>query len=254
MDKHETKPTLASMPQVIDMQRLAGKAFINMPKSKANQILRTDASQKAFMKKLSELCNFQIQNEQALVAIPLLIDYYNKVYGIDISDIAEMEFPEHATFQTFMAVSPKLDEDQIMMSLREYFKIELYRYKEPVAKNINRDEEAKIQKRPSGLYVFAHSGQDEPDTNHRNKSYDDAVAEKITFANAKEYLLMTGFHKFIKGYFMDKKGWTRTSSLWVGGNLVLGNWSDANSKLYLRNGGRDYGHADDGPRELFLTL
>ena len=163
MSKHDTNPDFASMPQVIDLQRLAGKAFIKMSKSKANQILRSDAAQKQFIRDLAKLCNMTIKSERGLIAIPLLMDYYTKVYGIDISEIAEMEFPEHATLQTFMAVSPKLDEDQIMLSLSEYFKINLHRYKEPIATNINRDEETKIQKRPSGLYVFAHGGSDEPD-------------------------------------------------------------------------------------------
>ena len=246
---------LASIEQVLDMQYQISLGLRKMPEAKAKYLLKDKNAMQKFVQKLYKELEIPTQSEQVLAAIPLLIDYYSKVYGIDISEVAEMEFPEHATLQTFMAVSPKLgDEDQIMMSLREYFKINLYRYKEPVAKNVNRDEEAKIQKRPSGLYVFAHSGQDEPDTNHRNKSYDDAVAAKMTFANAKEYLLMTGFHKFTKGYFMDKKGWTRTASLWVDGYLVGGRWSDASSGLCLSNGVRGYGNAGSGPRELFLTL
>lgn len=250
--KHDNKPTFASMPQVIDMQRLAGIAFSKMPKSKANQILGSDASQKTFIRNLQKLLwGTQVlnHNPHAMIAIPLIIDYYEKVFAIDVSEIAEMEFPEHATLQTYMAVSPKLDEDQIMICLREYFKINLYRYKESVAKNINRERE---QKRPDGLYVFAHSGQDEPDADHCGKSYNDAIGEQMVFANAKEYLLMTGFHKFTKGYFMDKNGWTHTSSLWSGGSLVCADWSGGESRLRVGSGLVDSRDSDRGPRQLIL--
>ena len=195
-----------------------------------------------------------IQNDDAVLAKSFLIDYYQKVYGIDISEIYEMKFPDNKKFAHYMAVSPKINENQIMEALKAYFKINLGMYKSPVAKNINRAEEVKIQQRPSGLYVFAHKGEDEPDAEHLGKSYDDAVAAKVVFANAKEYLLMTGFHKFTKGYFMDKKGWTRTASLWSDGCLVGGGWRGDDSGLWLGSGGRDYRRSDSGPRELFLTL
>lgn len=250
--KHPTK--LASIEQVLDMQYQISLGLRKMPEAKASYLLKDKNAMQKFVQKLYRELEIPTQSEQALIAIPLLIEYYTKVYGIDISEIAEMEFPQHGTFQTFMAVSPKMDEDRIMLSLREYFKINLYRYKEPIATNINRNEEAKIQKRPSGLYVFAHGGSDEPDADHRNKSYDDAVAAKMTFANAKEYLLMTGFHKFTKGYFMDKKSWTRTSSLWLDGCLVGGSWCDDDSELCMSYGGRDGRRAGRGPRELFLNL
>lgn len=245
---------LASIEQVLDMQYQISLGLRKMPETKASYLLKDKNAMQKFVQKLYKELEIPTQSEQVLMAIPLLIEYYKKVYGIDISEIAEMEFPEHGTLQTFMAVSPKLDEDQIMVSIREYFEINLYRYKEPVAKNINRDEEAKIQKRPSGLYLIAHSGQDEPDTSHRNKSYSDAVAAKMIFANAKEYLLMTGFHKFTKGYFMDKNGWTRTASLWSDCSVVLGRWLGCNSGLCVGDSGRDRRFVDYGPRELFLSL
>lgn len=250
--KHPAK--LASTEQILDIQYQISLGLRKMPEAKAKLLLKDKKAFQQFVAKLYKELEIPTQSEQVLIAIPLLIEYYNKVYGIDISEIAEMEFPEHGSFQTFMAVSPQMDEDRIMLSLREYFKMNTYRYKEPIASNINRDEEAKIQKRPSGLYVFAHGGGNEPDADHRNKSYDDAVAAKMTFANAKEYLLMTGFHKFTKGYFMDKKSWTRTSSLWLDGFLVDGYWSDGYSKLFVGNGYRDCRNTDSGPRELFLNL
>lgn len=247
--KNETK--LLSPAQLVDLQRLAGKAFLTMPKSEADKILSTDANQKAFIRKIKNLYCDRIKNknEVAQSQIATLIDYYQKVYNIDVSEISTMEFPKHDSLQTFMAVSPLLNEDQIMTAQKKYFNINLYRYQDPSADTINRSKE---QSRPSGLYVFAHSGQDEPDTQHRNKSYNDATAEKMIFANAKEYLLITGFHKFTKGYFMDKNGWTRTSSLWSGGRLVYGCWSSGNSKLCLGPGNVGDRFSNFGPRQLAL--
>lgn len=124
-----------------------------------------------------------------------------------------------------------------------------YAYRSPVASNINRKVE---QKRPQGLYVFAHAGGDDPDAQHLGKSYDDAVEVNMTFMNPKEYLLATGFHRWLKKYFMDLKGATRTSSLWSDGGLVGGYWLPSNGGLGLYGGDRDDRDSGSGPRELFL--
>ncbi len=248
--KNEIK--LLSPAQLVDLQRLAGKALMTMPKSEADKILSTDANQKAFIRKIKKLYydgNIKNQNEMATNQIASLIDYYQKVYGIDVSEISTMEFPKHDSLQTFMAVSPLLNEDKIMMAQKKYFNINLYRYQDPSANAIDRSKE---QLRPNGLYVFAHSGQDEPDLLHCNKSYNDAMAEQIIFANAKEYLLMTGFHKFTKGYFMDRNGWTCTSSLWSDGSAVGGSWSGGGPRLCLGRGDVDYRFSIYGPRQLIL--
>ncbi|OGZ06675.1 MAG: hypothetical protein A3D65_02010 [Candidatus Lloydbacteria bacterium RIFCSPHIGHO2_02_FULL_50_13] len=162
----------------------------------------------------------------------LLEQYFHKVFGHTI-DLAGIDFPEKKGFGTWMAVPPELDEDKIMECLTKHFKVSSYAWKTPVALNIDR---AKEQRRPSSLYVFAHRGGDEPDDVHRNKSYDRAMAEGFPFANPKEYLLMTGFHRYVEGYFMDKKGWTRTSSLFSDGNMVYGHGDDDGAKLHLSQG------------------
>jgi hypothetical protein len=113
--KNETK--LLSPTQLVDLQRLAGKAFMTMPKSNADKILSTDANQKAFIQKIKKLHSndsTKNQNETTQNQVAVLIDYYQKVFGIDISEISDMAFPEHETFKTYMAVSPLLNEDQIM--------------------------------------------------------------------------------------------------------------------------------------------
>ena len=270
MGNRGTKPTFASPSQAMDMQRLAGKLFLKMPQSKANKYLNSAEGQKQFINELSELIKLKlpVQNEHALITIPFILDYYRKVEGIDVSEILEMDFPEHEYLRAFMVMSPLHDEDQIMEAQQKYFhkkdgfivatdeesRINLYKYMNPVAGNIDRKEETYFQKRPSGLYITAHSGEDKPDSKHRGKSYDDAVIEKMTIATVREYLRLNGLHKFTKGYFMDKAGWTRTASLWSDGFVVSGCWSVSDSKLYLSYGNRDYRFADNGPRELFLSL
>ena len=145
--------------------------------------------------------------------------YFAEVLGYTL-DLSGVVFPEKVGFTTYMVVPADINEDYIFRRITEHFKVGQYAWQSPVADNVNRKIE---QKRPQGLYVFAHAGGDEPDAKHLGKSYDDAMAVNMTFMNPKEYLLATGFHHFInKDHFMDVKGCTRTSSLWWGGGLVSG--------------------------------
>lgn len=250
MSKHETNlgPKISN-ENLLEIQYQIGRAFRFMPDTTAKGILKNKKEFQKLLQKISKDLSIPFVSENAIRQIPLLEDYFKKVFGLDIPGIAELNFPEHDVFKTLMVVSPKHDEDQIIEAITGYNKVNLFRYKNPIAKNINRDEE---QVRPKAFYSFAHIGGDEPDQNHLGKSYDDAMAIKMIFANPKEYLLMTGFHNFTKMHFMDKKGWTRTSSLWSSGGLVYGDWGDDRSELRLGYGNRADRGADDGPRELVL--
>lgn len=178
----------------------------------------------------------------------LIEQYFAKVLGYTL-DLSGIVFPEKEGFVTYMAVPSDLTEDQIFSCITTHFKEEQYSYQSPVASNIKREVE---QKRPQGLYVFSHLGDDEPDAKHLGKSYDDAMAVNMTFMNTKEYLLVTGFHCWLKDHFMDVKGWTHISSLWSGGHLVNGCWRPGRGGLYLTGSDRDDRLSCDGPRELFL--
>ncbi|MBU3968998.1 hypothetical protein KJ991_02160 [Patescibacteria group bacterium] len=203
--------------------------------------------------------DISIQSKNIFAQTPLLEKYYQEVYGITL-DLSEIVFPEHPDFPAIMVDDLSQNEDEIMECIQKFFNkpgapVNLYKYKNPVAENIDRkSEELQVRQLQSGLVVFAHTGQDEPDDKHRKKSYSMAIVEKLMFAKYREYLRMTGFHKFIKGYFMDKNGWTRTSSLWADGYLVVGYWVDDNAELYADSGHVDYTHPSDGPRQLFLSL
>lgn len=179
----------------------------------------------------------------------LIEQYFAEVlnYTLDLNGVV---FPEKEGFATYMVVPSDLDEDQIFSRITTYFKVGQYAYQSPAASNINREVE---QKRPQGLYVFAHCGGDEPDAKHLGKSYDDAMGQSMQFLNPKEYLLATGFHRFMnKDHFMDVKGYTRTSSLWSGGGLVGGGFVPGDGELGLRYGNRGNRRSGYGPRELFL--
>ncbi|MDO8591137.1 MAG: hypothetical protein Q7R65_04150 [bacterium] len=180
----------------------------------------------------------------------LIEKYYREIYGQHLN-LWGLEFPQKEGFDAQMVVPEEMDdEDWIARRIAKRFSVNFSTYKTRIADNIDRVNE---QKRPQGLYVFAHRGGDEPDKVHLGKSYDDAMAQKMTFLNPKEYLLASGFHRFVKNYFMDRKGWTRTSSLWSDGYLVDGYWSDADAKLYLSIGFRDGCYPDCGPREAVLA-
>ncbi len=174
--------------------------------------------------------------------------FYAEVLGRKI-DLTGVTFPEKEGFPVYMAVVPGLDEDMVLGSITEYFKVGKWTWLSPVAENIDRKTE---QKRPEGIYAFAHVGGDEPDAKHLGKSYDDAMGAKMIFANPLEYPLMTGFHMWKHRKWMDSKGFTRTSSLWCDGGLVGGCWDPDRREVYVGDGGRGHRVPGGGPRELFL--
>ncbi len=174
--------------------------------------------------------------------------FYAEVLGMKI-DLAGVAFPEKPGFPSYMVVMPGLNEDAVMQKITKRFGVKAYAWTSPIAENIDRKVE---QSRSQGLYVFAHVGGDEPDAQHLGKSYDDAMEAEMIFANPIEYLLITGFHMWKHGKWMDSKGWTRTSSLWSVGHLVGGRWLPHSRGLYLDDGDRDLRNPDGGPRELFL--
>lgn len=183
---------------------------------------------------------------------PLLRKYFTEIYGITIN-ISKLEFYENERFSEHMVVPPSLSEEKILKALSERFKINVTLALEEVRSSSHTS--IPEQKRPNGLYFFAHGGTDTPDIAHLGKSYLDASSLKFPFANVKEYLLMTGFHKFTRGHFMDEEGRTLTSSLAPHRYPLSGEISDwpGPRELSLDHvTSVHFRHRVMGPRELFL--
>lgn len=186
----------------------------------------------------------------------LIEKYFAEVldYTLDLSGVV---FPEKKGFATYMAVPIDLDEDQIHLRIADHFDVGASSFSDPTAGNINRELG---QVRPQHFYVFAHVGGDEPDARHLGKSYFDAMMSGVIFMNAKEYLLVTGFHRWInKDHFMDMEGKTLTSSLWpemFDYPVVTGDFKsyhdDGLFSLYLEHEEKDSYNSGWGPRELVL--
>lgn len=174
--------------------------------------------------------------------------YFKEVFAVTI-DLTGITFPEKAGMPAAMVNPRTMNADEILKRLTAYFKVNPYVWKSPVVSNIDTTLE---QPRPVGMYVYRHVGSDEPDKQHLNTSYDDATAAKMLFHNHEEYLYSTGFHRWKYGHFMDRKGATRTSSVWSDGSLVMGSFNPGHRKLYLPHGDCDRRNPDRGPRELFL--
>lgn len=184
-----------------------------------------------------------------LLVTELLEKYFSEVlcYTLDLSGTV---FPEKEGFSSYMAAPQDLDEDEIFKNITAYFKIGFDAYSSSITGSIKRCFD---QTRPRGLYVFAHRGGDEPELEYRNKSYDDVADTRVLFLNAKEYLLVTGFHRWTKGYFMDIKGWTRTSSLQSTRQLFRGCWDQKSNQLCFHRSRRGCRYPSNGLRELVLA-
>ena len=90
----------------------------------------------------------------------------------------------------------------------------------------------------------------ESDAEHKGKSYNDFTAEEQQYMNGRQYLIL--FLACIKkGIKIDVKGWTRTTSLWPDGSVVLGFSYSDRSGVSLGGGDRGNRDADFGPRALY---
>lgn len=161
---------------------------------------------------------------------------------LEISDISEI--PDNSEFWTLTDFANE-PTSKIIEHARKLFPVYFYDEKDT-------DKQFPA---PEKDIKFSVKKSIEPDEEHRNKSYDDFIAEKNKqYINFRQYLLLFIFVWETENKHLDIAGWTRTSSLWVGGYLVGGHWSEGGSKLYLSSGDRDGRDAGHGPRELFLTL
>lgn len=190
--------------------------------------------------------------------IPFLERYYADVFGITI-DLSGVIFPENTKLRSYMAVDPRLDESDILEGIRDFFGLsknlsDNYAYYNSVAEFIDHERDDRIQPRPDGLYVFAHSGEREPDARYRGASYYNAVNAGRMFATVKEYLHITGFYRYMQGHFVDIAGCTRTSSHWKDGTVVGCRWDKGNSEIRIGSCSAGGKNKKFGIREILVPV
>lgn len=176
--------------------------------------------------------------------------YLDEVFDLEY-DLSGFKFPEKDGFPAYMVGGLPISVAEILDDLAVYFKVK---------KDTTWDLEGqgqmkriKSQKRPKGIYVFAHTGSDEPDAQLRNISFDGADTGNRQLMDFPEYLLSTGFHMWKHKTWMDSNTTTTaTSSLWFVGLLVCGKYKSVDKMLRFFDGDSEDCYPGRGPREIFL--
>lgn len=249
MLKHDTTPTFASTKQILDLQNLAGRAFLTMPKEQANAILRTDESKKAFQKKMKKLFGFEIElptdiwEEQK----QQISKFYLECLNITVDWVTVVIPAAAVDFKRLELILADLTEDEIFDAYAKKFgKDKVWKAYDSIRNAIKEQQD-----RPKGDYVLLHRGGLEPDTEHLNKSYDDFFKDGNNYMVPKEGLIAAFRHRFETGNMLDVKGITRFHALDSDG-YVMYMFGNTNGEFYMDwyDGGSRY--ADSGPRQLFL--
>ena len=171
--------------------------------------------------------------------------------------MSDVVFPKEANLRLKMFNPRMLTNEQIItaqnlfFSTHEPFKdlwVDWYTYSNPDGPSLDKKED---QIRPIGPYAFSCGNTQEPDQDHRNKSYTKAVMEeKIPCLNRTEYLLVFGYYFYKNKIKMDKIGWTILASRWFGGYAVVGGSDGKQSCLDFAS--PSYCSLNAGARKLVL--
>lgn len=210
------------------------------------------SDKKAFRKLvLEKACKIPImvipQNAEVLRQLQLIELFYKEVFDTYISILEKgKEIILEGKFQILGLTLPSLSIKDMMEAYKKKWDINLGWYQDPNAV-VDRQERPKAD-----FQLFAHKGGAEPDGEFLNTSFNQFIKVGLSFAGAKEYIAMQGVYKFVTGKWMDKKGWTRTTSLWPDGRLVCGDWCPSDSWLRLDGGDVSDRDSDGGPRQLVL--
>jgi len=116
----------------------------------------------------------------------------------------------------------------------------------------NLDDIKEEQHRPSGTYVFAYRPDSEPDALHLGKSYNVAIAEKLTFLTLSERLIAE-LRAIILGKYFDVKGLTITSSLASDGSAFIVYWYSSYRKSDVGGCDRSCAGPAHGPRQAVFA-
>ncbi len=170
--------------------------------------------------------------------------FFFETYGqtVDLSNIAFKDSWAH-----FMVNPSNLTSDGIY---EKFKKLEL-----SASKYVNDSIDAKRSggkahepTRPKVLYSFGHKGGDEPDKDHLGESYDQFSVDGKNYMTINEYMLTYQFMWWKFKTKLDKKGWTRTSTLGSDGRVMNG-FSNGDWFKLIWNF-RVGQHSVSGPREV----
>lgn len=89
-----------------------------------------------------------------------------------------------------------------------------------------------------------------PDTETLGMSYNDFTAKNLPVITIREYMILFLAYYEKTGKLLDKKGWTRTSTLDAGGDVVCGHSYD--DRFGLSWDDRDESGSGGGPRSAML--
>jgi len=169
--------------------------------------------------------------------------FFKKFFKINV-DWTKISIPTFdPKFKRIDCVPKELTCDQIFAAYDKTFGNTGNAYKS-IDKEINI-----VQDRPKTGYVFGWGGTLEPDNEHLNKSYDDAIKAGFTFMTPIEGLISAFRYRFETGNLLDVKGVTRFSALDSGGNAMgMCRYGDGNFRVgrYVRG----YRDSVRGPREV----
>lgn len=185
-------------------------------------------------------------------AIQLINNFYKEIFQEDVSYGNKLNFPVKDDFNAHMLRIPEMNVDEIVNGIVRYFGVGTYIWINPIDTYIDHGEQNSFQSRPSGPYIFTHTGLPEPDMCHQGKSHEDMISEQLTVLVAAEYYLATGFHKFFTGQWMDIKGLTRIGTTWKDRGPMGGSFDKTSGKLCVFNGWYNDRIPGCGPREVFF--
>lgn len=249
MIKTSNKIPKASSEQVMEIQYQIGRALLRTPQTVAKRILGNKTAFQKFIQAIAKELEIPMQSEEVIRQLNLIIAFYKEVCDTDVSFIleTEKEIVLEGEFQTLGLIISSLSINDMMEAYKKKWKINLSQYSD--TRNIE-DRQARPE---ADFQLFTHRGGETPDRKFLGLSFNQYIATPETFANAKEYIAMQGYAKFAPGGdWLDRRGWTKTTSCWSDGKLVYGGWDSDYSRLGLFWGNLSDRFPESGPRQLVL--
>ncbi len=171
--------------------------------------------------------------------------FWKKFFNIEI-DWSEITIPPlDGKFKRIEFCPKNVTRDELFKKYAETFgKDQIWKYCESIDKTVKSE-----QIRPVKEYVFGHVGEIEPDKEHLNKSYNDAMKEGFMFMVAKEGLIAAFRYRFETKEMLDVKCVTQFATLESDGN-IMDMCRNEQGKFHVDRYGPNYREPRNGQREV----